>query len=76
MNDQVRYYHPFVSPFDPCPPIRVKSYSTPPQLFIPFQPPNLPQFKPFDALKYGTLWPMLYSPYNSKSYREEEGEEG
>ncbi|WP_224726697.1 spore coat associated protein CotJA [Paenibacillus vietnamensis] len=75
MKDQVRYYKPFISPTDPCPPIRVKSYSTPPQLFIPFQPPNWPQFTPFEALKLGTLWPALYSPYQSKSNRSEEGED-
>ncbi|MBD2869881.1 spore coat associated protein CotJA [Paenibacillus arenilitoris] len=75
MNDQVRYWKPYVSPLDPCPPIRVKSFSTPPQLFIPFQPPNLPQFTPFEALKYGTLWPALYSPYGGpKQFRQEEGE--
>ncbi|MUT66960.1 spore coat associated protein CotJA [Paenibacillus sp. NEAU-GSW1] len=74
-NDGIRYYKPYVGPFDPCPPIRVKSYSTPPQLFIPFQPPNWPQFSPHDALKYGTLWPALYSSYESKCMRKEESEE-
>ncbi|WP_139999867.1 spore coat associated protein CotJA [Paenibacillus paridis] len=69
MDNQVRFYKPFVSPHDPCPPILVKSYSTPPQLFIPFQPANLPQFTPIEALKYGTLWPALYSPYNPKSIK-------
>ncbi|MGO4374416.1 spore coat associated protein CotJA [Paenibacillus sp. 2TAB19] len=73
-NDQVRYYAPFISPTDPCPPIRIKSYSVPPQLFIPFQPPNLQQFHPFDALKHGTLWPALYSPYSSKQMRGEVGD--
>lgn len=72
-DDQVRYYKTFVSPLDPCPPIRVKSYSTPPHLFMPFQPPNLPQFTPYEALKHGTLWPVLYSPYGSKYVRQEEG---
>ncbi|MFF2479574.1 spore coat associated protein CotJA [Paenibacillus sp. NPDC058071] len=62
--NQVRSYHPFIGPFDPCPPIRTKYYSTPPHLFITFQPPNLPQFSAFEALKYGTLWPALYSPYD------------
>jgi spore coat protein JA len=28
-----------------------------------FQPPGLPQFSPYDALKFGTLWPALYGPY-------------
>lgn len=56
-------YKPFIGPFDPCPPIKVKCYSTPPNLFMGFQPPNLPQFSPYEALKYGTLWPALFSPY-------------
>jgi spore coat protein JA len=73
-NNQIRYYKPFIGPFDPCPPIRVKSFSTPPQLFISFQPPNLPQFSPYEALKYGTLWPSLYSPYDSKRTRQEAGD--
>ncbi|RCW51013.1 spore coat associated protein CotJA [Paenibacillus prosopidis] len=72
MNDQVRYYEPYVSPLDPCPPRRVKSYITPPQLFIPFQPPNLPQFHPYEALMHGTLWPALYSPYGPQKVRQEE----
>ncbi|WP_127588218.1 spore coat associated protein CotJA [Paenibacillus koleovorans] len=61
-----RYYEPFIGPFDPCPPIRVKFYSTPPDLFMGYQPPNLPQFSPMEALKYGTLWPALFSPYDKK----------
>ncbi len=59
-------WHPYVSPFDPCPPITTKTYSLPPNLFLGFQPPNLPQFSPFEALKKGTLWPALYSPYEKK----------
>ncbi|MEK3786061.1 spore coat associated protein CotJA [Paenibacillus sp. FSL K6-1230] len=56
-------YYPFIGPCDPCPPIRVKFYSLPPNLFITFQPPGLPQFSPAEALRKGTLWPALYSPY-------------
>ncbi|MEI7026164.1 spore coat associated protein CotJA [Paenibacillus sp. y28] len=63
---QERVYETFVGPFDPCPPVHCKTYSTPPQLFIPFQPPGLPQFSPMQALCCGTLWPALYSPYESK----------
>lgn len=66
LNDQVRVYYPFVGPFDPCPPIREKTYQVNPQLFIPFQPINLPQYSPMDALRHGTLWPALYSPYEGK----------
>ncbi len=69
---QRKYYYPYISPFDPCPPIRVKSYETPPQLYLGFQPEGLPQFKPFEALRRGTLWPALYSPYESP-HREGKG---
>jgi len=61
--NQARYWHPFIGPFDPCPPVRVKSYVVAPNLFIPFQPPGLPQFSPAEALRLGTLWPALFSPY-------------
>jgi len=54
---------PFVGPFDPCPPIRVKVYETPQQLYVDVQPPGLEQFDPFTALQKGTLWPALYNPY-------------
>lgn len=62
-------YYPYVSPYDPCPPIRVKTYETPPNLYIPYQPPNLPQFSPHEALYRGTLWPPLYSPYEGRYER-------
>jgi spore coat protein JA len=63
MIRQERVYYPYVSPFDPCPPIREKIFSTPPQLFMPFQPLALPQYSPYEALRLGVLWPALYSPY-------------
>lgn len=63
MFTQFKYWRPYISPFDPCPPIRIKSYSTPPHLYIQFQPRGLPQFSPREALHHGTLWPDLYSPY-------------
>ncbi len=63
MTAPFRYYRPYISPCDPCPPIEVKRYSTPPNLFICFQPPNFPQFSPREALAHGTLWPPLLSPY-------------
>ncbi len=74
MNEftQRKYYRPYVSPFDPCPPIRVKSYETPPQLYLGFQPYNLPQFKPQQALYCGTLWPALFSPYEGKYWGRDE----
>ena len=59
-----KYWMPYISPNDPCPPIKVKSYSTPPQLYMSFQPSGLAQFQtPQEALKHGTLWPQLVSPY-------------
>lgn len=58
-----RCFYPYISPFDPCPPMRVKTFVTPPNLFIPFQPPNLPQFAPKVALCKGTLWPIFFDPY-------------
>ncbi|MVP00856.1 spore coat associated protein CotJA [Paenibacillus lutrae] len=63
MNPEVRVYVPFRGPFDPCPPIGVKTFVTPPNLFIQFQPMGLPQFSPYEALRLGTLWPDLYSNY-------------
>ncbi|MDF2960180.1 MAG: spore coat protein CotJA [Paenibacillus sp.] len=63
---QDKVWYPYVSPFDPCPPMLIKTYNTPPNLYIQFQPMNLPQFSPMEALKLGTLWPALYSPYNPK----------
>ena len=63
LSNQVRYYEPFIGPFDPCPPIKVKSFVVPPELFIQMQPSNWPQYTPSEALRMGTLWPALYSPY-------------
>lgn len=65
MHSIRRYYHPFIGPFDPCPPMRIKSYETPPQLFMGFQPYGLPQFNPQQALMHGTLWPALFAPYTN-----------
>lgn len=65
--NQARYWFPFIGPFDPCPPIRVKAYVVAPNLFIPFQPPGWPQFSPAEALRVGTLWPAFYSPYPIKA---------
>ncbi|SDI97671.1 spore coat associated protein CotJA [Salimicrobium halophilum] len=61
MNSFVRSYHPYISPNDPCPPVKKKYYATPPQLFIGFQPRGLPQFPLHKALMRGTLWP-IFSP--------------
>lgn len=65
--EQEKAWYPYHSPLDPCPPIMVKTYSTPPNLYIPYQPMNLPQFSPMEALAHGTLWPALYSPYTPKN---------
>lgn len=64
---QEKTYHPYISSHDPCPPIKIKMYSTPPNLYLGFQPPNLPQYKQREALRKGVLWPALYSPYPWKS---------
>lgn len=58
-------YYPYIGVFDPCPPLRVKTYETPPQLYMGYQPYQLPQFRPEEALRHGTLWPALYSPYTN-----------
>lgn len=64
MHSHFKKWNPYVSPFDPCPPLNVKCYSTPPNLYIGFQPPGLPQYpNASEALRSGTLWPALYSPY-------------
>ncbi|MGG1556208.1 MULTISPECIES: spore coat associated protein CotJA [Paenibacillus] len=63
MYTQFKKWYPYIGPFDPCPPIRCKWYNTPPQLYMTFQPPGLPQFSPYEALRTGTLWPALYGPY-------------
>jgi spore coat protein JA len=42
-----------------------KTYSTPPHLYLGFQPPNLEQFSPMEALKAGTLWKVFNDPYFS-----------
>ncbi|MGF9889189.1 spore coat protein CotJB [Priestia megaterium] len=47
MFTPVKTYQPFHSIYDPCRPIGVKYYSTPPQLYMGFQPPNLQQFNEY-----------------------------
>ncbi|RBW69233.1 spore coat associated protein CotJA [Bacillus taeanensis] len=72
MYTQRKTYYPYISPFDPCPPMRVKTYETPPNLYMGFQPYGLPQYSPQQALKLGTLWPALFSPYDNP-YKSHEG---
>jgi spore coat protein JA len=64
MDNQWRSYRPYHSPLDPCPPIGKKVYIVPPNQYITFQPAGLKQFSPREALRKGTLWPDLYSPYH------------
>ncbi len=66
INPQLRAYRPFIGPFDPCPPMLVKTYVIPPNLTMPLQPPGLPQYSPAEALRIGTLWPAYFSPYESR----------
>lgn len=68
MHSQERVWFPYISPFDPCPPMRVKTYVVPPNQYMNYQPSNLPQFSLEDALKYGTLWPALHSPYEPRRW--------
>ncbi|EPZ41602.1 MULTISPECIES: spore coat associated protein CotJA [Alicyclobacillus] len=60
--DQWREWDAYYSPFDPCPP-RQKYYLIPPDQMTTFQSAGLKQYSPHEALKRGTLWPDLYSPY-------------
>lgn len=64
-KSQWREFEAYHSPFDPCPP-RKKYYIIPPNL-IDVQPPGLKQYAPREALRRGTLWPDLYSPYRDGS---------
>ncbi|MFT8322403.1 MAG: spore coat associated protein CotJA [Bacillus sp. (in: firmicutes)] len=73
MSSFYKQYQPYISPNDPCPPIKTKTYSTPPNLYMGFQPPNLPQFSPMEALKAGTLWKAFYDPYYSPYEKTERG---
>lgn len=58
-------YRPYRSPFDPCPPQQIKTYETPPELYLGFQPYDTEQYPPNIALKKGTLWPALDDPYHN-----------
>ncbi|RIV28699.1 spore coat associated protein CotJA [Alicyclobacillaceae bacterium I2511] len=62
VDPQWHAYTPYSSALDPCPP-RPKAYIVPPNQYVIFQPHGLRQFAPREALKRGTLWPELYSPY-------------
>jgi spore coat protein JA len=66
MNSPFKVYETYAGPYDPCPPVRYKTYVTPPNLYITFQPMNLPQYNPHEALKKGTLWPAFFSPYDAR----------
>ncbi|MCL6445516.1 MAG: spore coat associated protein CotJA [Alicyclobacillus sp.] len=73
VDSQWRVYQPYRSPFDPCPPRAIKAFIVPPNQYVIVQPPGLRQFSPRDALRRGTLWPDLYSPYRSPWRGGEEG---
>lgn len=62
---KVKTYVPYHSKFDPCPPIGEKFYSTPPNLYMGFQPADLEQFSAKEALRRGTLWPAFYDYYEN-----------
>lgn len=65
MDKQWRMYTPYHSPMDPCPPLSPKYYVVPPNQYVVVQPKALRQFAPREALRRGTLWPDLFSPYQS-----------
>ncbi|MFT8316878.1 MAG: spore coat associated protein CotJA [Sporolactobacillus sp.] len=65
MPSSRKWISPYVSPYDPCPPLRSVSYETPAQLYLGFQPPGMEQFSPAQALQHGTLWPRLYTAYTN-----------
>ncbi|WP_426447890.1 spore coat associated protein CotJA [Paenibacillus sp. S-38] len=70
LEEQTRVFYPPAGRFDPCPPIVEKTFVTPPQLFLAYQPADLAQYSPKEALQKGTLWPDLYSPYEPQRYKE------
>ncbi|MBO2942464.1 spore coat associated protein CotJA [Paenibacillus sp. F411] len=70
-NREERQYITYRSPFDPCPPLPCRTYVVPVNQYVVFQPADLPQFSPAEALKHGTLWPALYSPYESRQRKGE-----
>jgi spore coat protein JA len=72
---RMKTYEPFHSRYDPCQPIGKKYYSTPPNLYIGFQPPNLQQYSPKEALKKGTLWPAFWDDYQNP-YEDKRGRDG
>lgn len=69
----MKFYHPFRGASDPCPSIGAKYYSTPPQLYLGFQPAGLDQFSSREALKIGTLWPIFYDYYENPYKKGREG---
>ncbi|WLD95365.1 spore coat associated protein CotJA [Alkalihalobacillus sp. AL-G] len=73
MHTYRKAWRPYIGPCDPCPPLQVKFYETPPQLYLGFQPYGLKQFDASTALFKGTLWPALYAPYTNP-YERGEGE--
>jgi spore coat protein JA len=66
MNSPFKIYETYVSPYDPCPPVRFKTYVTAPNLYTTYQPMFLPQYNPHEALMKGTLWPAFFSPYDGR----------
>lgn len=72
MQSHHKTYEPYVSPLDPCIPMKIKMYSTPPHLYAGYQQPNLQQFTPAEALRAGTLWKAFYDPYFNPHERAKE----
>ncbi len=63
MDPRWQTYTPYHSANDPCPVHTSKPFIIPVNQFITVQPRHLKQFAYREALRHGTLWPDLYSPY-------------
>lgn len=63
MNRHHKIYRPYLGPFDSYRPIKSKTYSHPPYLYMEDRPPNLSPLTPGKALRPGTLWRPIYDPY-------------
>jgi len=66
MDRQWRKFEQYRSPLDPCAPQGPKCYIVSPNQYIVFQSKGLKQMSPREALRMGTLWPELYSPYDKR----------
>ncbi len=73
MNHHGKWKQPHSIPKVPLPSNNTHNWTPPTHPALSFQPPNLPQFSPKEALKSGTLWKPLYDPYFTPRDREKSG---